>query len=46
VEIDGTFERDGAVRYKRGTRTLAVATISRDLESLRAELAMETDRTA
>jgi apoptosis-inducing factor 3 len=44
VEIDGTFERDCAVRYKRADRTLAVATISRDLLSLQTELAMETAR--
>ena len=33
--------RDCAVRYKRGGRVLAVATIYRDVESLRAELLME-----
>jgi NADPH-dependent 2,4-dienoyl-CoA reductase/sulfur reductase-like enzyme/nitrite reductase/ring-hydroxylating ferredoxin subunit len=44
VEIDGTLERDCAVRYKRGDRTLALATISRDLLSLQTELAMETAR--
>jgi hypothetical protein len=43
VEIDGSLDaRDCAVTYKRGKRTLAVATIYRDLQSLRAELAMET----
>jgi NADPH-dependent 2,4-dienoyl-CoA reductase/sulfur reductase-like enzyme len=42
VEIDGTLAaRDCAVTYKRGDRTLAVATVSRDLSSLRAERAME-----
>jgi NADPH-dependent 2,4-dienoyl-CoA reductase/sulfur reductase-like enzyme/nitrite reductase/ring-hydroxylating ferredoxin subunit len=42
VEIDGSLAaRDCSVTYKRGNRTLAVATISRDLQSLRAELAME-----
>ena len=42
VAIDGTLAaRDCAVSYKRGGRTLAVATISRDLESLRAERAFE-----
>src|SRR5262249_43712726 len=41
VEIDGAFERDCAVSYKRGDRTLAVATIGRDLASLQSELAME-----
>ena len=43
VEVDGSVEaRDCAVSYKRGKRTLAVATISRDLESLRYEAAMES----
>jgi NADPH-dependent 2,4-dienoyl-CoA reductase/sulfur reductase-like enzyme/nitrite reductase/ring-hydroxylating ferredoxin subunit len=42
VEIDGTLAaRDCAVTYKRGNRTLAVATVSRDLSSLRGERAME-----
>jgi NADPH-dependent 2,4-dienoyl-CoA reductase/sulfur reductase-like enzyme len=42
VEIDGSLDaRGGSVTYKQGNRTLAVATISRDLPSLRAELAME-----
>src|ERR1700674_413112 len=45
VEIDGTLaNRDCAVTYKRGGRTLAVATISRDLLSLQTELAMEPAR--
>jgi NADPH-dependent 2,4-dienoyl-CoA reductase/sulfur reductase-like enzyme len=40
--VEGNIEgKDGAVRFKRAGRTLAVATISRDLESLRAEAAME-----
>jgi len=30
-----------AVTYQRGERTLAVATVSRDLQSLQAERAME-----
>jgi NADPH-dependent 2,4-dienoyl-CoA reductase/sulfur reductase-like enzyme/nitrite reductase/ring-hydroxylating ferredoxin subunit len=43
VEIDGDLNaRDCAVSYKRAGRTLAVATISRDLQSLQAEAAMET----
>jgi NADPH-dependent 2,4-dienoyl-CoA reductase/sulfur reductase-like enzyme/nitrite reductase/ring-hydroxylating ferredoxin subunit len=43
VEIDGALEaRDCAVTYKRGDRPLAVATISRDQQSLQAELAMES----
>ena len=42
IEIDGSLEaRDCAVSYKRGGRTLAVATISRDLQSLQTELTME-----
>jgi apoptosis-inducing factor 3 len=42
IEIDGDLnDRDCAVTYKRGSRTLAVATISRDLQSLQAEVAME-----
>ena len=42
VEIDGELgERNCAVTYKRGDRTLAVATISRDLQSLQTEAAME-----
>ncbi len=35
--------KDCAVRYKRGGRTLAVASIYRDIESLKAELAMEEE---
>ena len=42
VEIDGSLDdRDCAVLYKKGGRTLATVTISRDLQSLRAEAAME-----
>jgi len=42
VEVDGDAKaKDVAVRYKRGDKLLAVATIFRDEESLRAELAME-----
>jgi apoptosis-inducing factor 3 len=42
IDIDGDVEkRDCAIRYKRGERTLAVATIFRDLQSLEAELGME-----
>ena len=42
VEIDGSLDaRDCAVTYKRGSRTLAVVTISRDLQSLQAEVTME-----
>ena len=42
VKIEGTLEsRDCAVSYLRAGRTLAVATISRDLQNLQTELAME-----
>ena len=41
-EIEGSLAaRDCEVRFVRGGRTLAVATVGRDLASLRAELAME-----
>ncbi len=43
VEIDGKLDaRDCAVSYRRGSRTLAVATISRDLQNLQIERAMES----
>ena len=43
LAIDGDVgARDCAVRYKRNGRVLAVATIYRDVESLTAELQMET----
>jgi hypothetical protein len=35
--------KDCLVRFKRNGRTLAVATIFRDVESLEAELAMERE---
>ena len=42
IEIDGQLDaRNCAVTYKRGGRTLAVATISRDLQSLQVEAEME-----
>jgi len=42
IEIDGSLDaKDCAVSYKKAGRTLAVATIGRDLESLKAEAAME-----
>jgi apoptosis-inducing factor 3 len=45
IEIDGSLAaRDCTVIYKRAGRRLAVATISRDVESLRTELAMEGER--
>jgi NADPH-dependent 2,4-dienoyl-CoA reductase/sulfur reductase-like enzyme len=41
--VDGSFEaKNCAVTFKRAGRTLAVVTISRDLQSLQAEVAMET----
>ncbi len=44
IEVEGDLQaKDCAVRYKRTGKTLAVATISRDLESLRAEAAMEAE---
>ena len=43
VEIDGSLNtRDCQVSYRRGGRTIAFATISRDLQSLEVEAAMET----
>lgn len=45
VEIDGSFDAQNcAVRYKQGGKTMAVATIGRDIESLRCEAAMEASR--
>jgi apoptosis-inducing factor 3 len=42
IEVDGNIAaRDCAVRFKRGDRILAVATIYRDRESLEAEVRME-----
>jgi apoptosis-inducing factor 3 len=42
IEVDGDLaRRDFRARYKHGGRTLAVATVGRDLESLRAELEFE-----
>ena len=47
IDIDGSLDaRDCAVRYKLGDRILAVATISRDLASLQAEVAMEAGAVA
>ena len=43
IDIDGNLDgRDCAVSYKCGGRTLAVATVSRDLRSLQTEAAMES----
>lgn len=42
VVVDGSFEtKNCAVTFRRAGRTLAVATISRDLQSLQSEAAME-----
>jgi hypothetical protein len=42
VAVDGSLEaRDATVRFTRDGRTLAVATVSRDRESLEAEVALE-----
>ena len=42
VEVDGSLDRrDCAVTFKQTGRVLAVVTISRDLQSLQAEAAME-----
>ena len=42
VDIEGSFDAgECAVTYRRGARTLAVATIRHDLRSLQAELALE-----
>jgi len=47
VEIDGDIAaRDCLLRFKRSGRTLAVASIFRDIESLEAEVAMEHQRAA
>ena len=42
IDIEGSLKsRDCAVTYRRGGRILAVASISRDLESLEAERDLE-----
>jgi NADPH-dependent 2,4-dienoyl-CoA reductase/sulfur reductase-like enzyme len=42
IAVEGSIAgKDCVVRYKRGGRVLAVASIYRDLDSLRAEVAME-----
>jgi NADPH-dependent 2,4-dienoyl-CoA reductase/sulfur reductase-like enzyme len=42
IEIDGQVEaKDCRVAYRRGGRTLAVTTIGRDADSLRAEVSLE-----
>jgi NADPH-dependent 2,4-dienoyl-CoA reductase/sulfur reductase-like enzyme/nitrite reductase/ring-hydroxylating ferredoxin subunit len=46
IEIEGSLKaRDGAVTYLRGGRVLAVATIGRDLNSLKAEHDLESTTT-
>jgi NADPH-dependent 2,4-dienoyl-CoA reductase/sulfur reductase-like enzyme/nitrite reductase/ring-hydroxylating ferredoxin subunit len=43
IEVDGDpAALDAAVRFKLGGRVMAVATLGRDLDSLKAEAAMET----
>ncbi len=45
IELDGSLDaRDASLRYKRGDRTLAVATVFRDRDSLTAELDMQQGR--
>lgn len=45
VQIDGNLDaRDCSIVYKKGGRTLATVTISRDLQSLQAEVAMEAKK--
>jgi len=45
IEVDGDpFARDVVVRMKRAGRTLAVASIFRDTDSLQAEVAMELQK--
>jgi NADPH-dependent 2,4-dienoyl-CoA reductase/sulfur reductase-like enzyme/nitrite reductase/ring-hydroxylating ferredoxin subunit len=42
MDVDGSLDaREATVRYRLGGRILAVATIGRDLESLKEEVAME-----
>ncbi len=46
-EVDGSLDaRDARVAYLKGKKTLAVATVGRDRESLLAELGMEGDAAA
>lgn len=45
IEVEGDVAaKDCLLRFKRGGRVLAVATIFRDVESLKAELAMEQSK--
>jgi len=42
IEVDGDIKsRDCLVRYRQGGKVLAVASIFRDIDSLKAEMAME-----
>jgi hypothetical protein len=42
IAVDGDINgKDCLLRYKRGGRVLAIASIFRDVESLQAELALE-----
>ncbi len=44
IDIDGDIKaKDCLLRYKSGGRVLAVSSIFRDIDSLRAELTMEQD---
>lgn len=46
IAIDGSIDgRDCLLKYRKGGRVLAVASIYRDLDSLKAELDMERSRT-
>ena len=43
ISIDGKLEESNfSASYRRGEKTLAVATVSRDLQSLKEEAAMES----
>ena len=45
IDIDGSLDdHDAAVRYLLAGRTIAVATVFRDLFSLQTEAAMEQQR--
>src|SRR6202020_1141127 len=47
IQIDGDVgAKDCVLRYRRGGRTLAVASIYRDVDSLKAEVAMERETAA
>jgi 3-phenylpropionate/trans-cinnamate dioxygenase ferredoxin reductase subunit len=42
IDVKGSVEkRDCTLEFRRGDKTLAVVTLGRDLESLRAEVAIE-----